>query len=67
MGYYIEMIPVNSSFIRAVGHDGHTLYVEFHTGRIYDHHGVPEAVFHGLMNAASLGAFYNHHSRGRYK
>ena len=32
MAYYIEMIPLNSSFIRAAGHDGNTLYVEFHTG-----------------------------------
>jgi hypothetical protein len=61
------MIPVDSKAIRAVGYDGYTLTVEFHTGRIYDHHGVPGAVFHGLMNAASLGAFYNCLIRGRYQ
>jgi len=61
------MIPVDSKAIRAVGYDGYTLTVEFHSGRIYNHHGVPEAVFHGLMNAAFLGAFYNHHIRGRYQ
>jgi hypothetical protein len=30
---------VNSSAIRAVGYDGHTLTVEFHSGRIYNVHG----------------------------
>jgi hypothetical protein len=38
-----ELILVNSSAIRAVGYDGHTFTVEFHTGRTYDHPGVPAA------------------------
>jgi hypothetical protein len=57
---------VNSSAIRAVGYDGHTLTVEFHTGRIYDHPGVPYSVYAGLMRASSMGAYYNRHIRGRY-
>ena len=64
---YTTMIPVDSSAIRAVGYDGYTLTVEFHSGRVYDHPGVPESVFHGLMNATSMGAYYNHHIRGRYR
>jgi hypothetical protein len=39
------MISVRSSAIRAVGYDGYTLAVEFRSGRIYDHPGVPESVF----------------------
>jgi hypothetical protein len=61
------LIPVNSTAIHAVGYDGYTLTVEFHSGRIYDHPGVPEAVFYGLMNAPSLGEYYNQHIRGRYR
>jgi hypothetical protein len=61
------LVLVNSTAIRAVGYDGYTLIVEFHTGRFYDHPGVPAAVFHGLMNASSMGAYYNHHIRGRYR
>jgi hypothetical protein len=61
------MISVNSSAIRAVGYDGHTLTVEFHTGRIYDHPGVPFSVYQGLLRASSKGTFYNKNVRGRYR
>ncbi|HUB87499.1 MAG TPA: KTSC domain-containing protein [Verrucomicrobiae bacterium] len=65
---YATLIPVESSAIRAVGYDGHTLAVQFNTSdKIYDHPGVPEAVFYGLLNAASKGAYYNQHIRGRYR
>ena len=64
----MQLQPVNSSAIRAVSYDGHTLAVLFHTSdTVYDHPGVPEAVFHGLMNALSMGAYYNQHIRGKYK
>jgi len=62
----MTLIAVNSSAIRAVGYDGYTLTVEFHSGRIYDHPGVPYSVFAGLMQAGSKGWYYNHHIRGRY-
>ena len=62
----MTLIQVNSSAIRAVGYDGYTLTVEFHTGRIYDHPGVPYSVYAGLMRASSIGAYYNRHIRGRY-
>jgi hypothetical protein len=54
----MTLILVNSSAIRAVGYDGSTLRVEFQSGRIYDHHGVPYSVFEGLMRAASKGAYH---------
>ena len=60
------MILVNSSAIRAVGYDGYTLTVEFNSGRVYDHPGVPEAVYEAFMRASSKGAYYNQHIRGRY-
>jgi len=63
----MTMTLVNSSAIRAVGYDGHTLTVEFHTGRIYDHPNVPYSVYLEFMNAPSLGAYYNQHIRGRYR
>lgn len=64
---FLTMILVNSSAIRAVGYDGHTLTVEFHSGRVYDHPGVPYSVYAGLMQAASKGAYYNRFIRGRYR
>lgn len=62
------MIPVNSSFIRAVGYDGQTLFVQFWTSdTIYCHPAVPYSLFLGLMQAESKGSFYNRHIRGKYR
>lgn len=58
---------VDSSAIRAVAYDGHTLTVEFHSGRTYGHSGVPYSVYCEFMTASSLGAYYNRHIRGRYR
>ena len=64
---FLTMIPVNSSAIRAVGYDGYTLTVEFHSGRIYDHPGVPHSVYVEFMNAPFPGTYYNRYIRGRYR
>jgi hypothetical protein len=62
------MIPVNSSAIRAIDHDGRTLFVQFHTSdTIYCHLGAPYSVFVELMQAESKGRYYNQHIRGRYR
>ena len=63
----MTLILVNSSAIRAVGYDGSTLTVEFHNGRTYEHPHVPDAVFEGLMQAPSKGAYHNQIIRGRCK
>jgi hypothetical protein len=60
------MIPVNSSVIRAIGWAGGSLTVLFHSGRSYDHPGVPYSVYREFLNASSKGAYYNRHIRGRY-
>lgn len=60
------LIPVDSTAIRAVGYDGHTPTVEFHSGRIFDHPGAPYSVYMEFMNASSMGEYYNRHIRGRY-
>ena len=62
------MIPVNSSAIRAVDHDGHTLYVQFRTSdTIYSHPHVPYSVFLALLHAESIGSYYSRHIRGKYR
>ena len=66
MSYYVEMIRVSSSVIRAVGYDGSTLTVEFRSGCTYDHPHVPYSVYAGLMSASSKGRYYNRNIRGRY-
>lgn len=63
----MSLISVSSSSIRAVGYDGSTLVVVFHNSGRYDHPGVPQWVYRGLMNASSKGAYYNEYIRGRYR
>lgn len=64
----MTLLLVNSSSIRAVGYDGHTLSVQFHNSEtVYDHPGVPYSVYLEFMNASSMGAYYNQHIRGKYK
>lgn len=62
----MSLISVDSSAIRAVGYDGHTLVVVFHNSGRYDHPGVPAHVYEGLMGASSMGRYYNENIRGRY-
>jgi len=61
-----NLIPVNSSAIRAIGYDGGILTVAFHTGRVYNHPNVPYSVFTAFLCASSKGTYYNHNIRGRY-
>lgn len=64
----MSMISVSSSAIRAVGYDGGTLAVQFHTSdTIYTHPGVPYDVYVQFMHAESMGAFYNRYIRGKYQ
>jgi len=64
----MALIPVSSSAIRAVGYDGYTLAVLFRTSdTVYTHPGVPPWIFAALMDASSMGAYYNRHIRGKYK
>jgi len=64
----MSLILINSSSIRAVGYDGGTLAVQFHTSdTIYDHPGVPPSVCIGLMQTASMGRYYVRHITGRHR
>jgi hypothetical protein len=67
-GMLATLTPVNSSAIAAVGFDGRTLYVQFHTSdTVYGHHGCPYTLFEEFINASSMGAFYNQHIRGKFQ
>jgi len=64
----MTLIAVHSSAIAAVGYDGYTLSVLFHTSdKIYEHHGCPESLYEEFMNAPSMGTFYNQHIRGKFQ
>ncbi len=57
----MEMIPVSSSNIAAVGYDESQsiLVIEFLNGRAYEYYGVPQYVFDELLNAGSKGSYAN--------
>jgi hypothetical protein len=61
--------PVNSSNLAAVGYDAEsqTLTVEFRKSGTYEFYDVPESVYQELMSAGSLGEFFSHSIRGRYR
>lgn len=62
------MMLVHSRAIRAIGYDGYTLAIQFHTSdTLYHYPGVPQAVYDGLMRAPSMGAYYRAFIHGRYR
>lgn len=54
----MNMTPVSSSNLSAVGYENGTLYVSFHSGGLYSYSGVPESVYRGLMSAGSKGSYF---------
>ena len=60
----MEMIPVSSEAVSAIGYDGGTLYLQWKsTGKVSEHPGVPVATYNGLMQAESKGKFIAQHIR----
>jgi len=64
----LEMVPVRSSALEAVGYDPATsqLRIQFTSGRVYDFFQVPEQVYAELMHAPSKGSYFNYHIRNTY-
>lgn len=66
----MNLIPVRSSAIAAVGYDASTqrLHIRFTThSTTYTFCGVPQHVYEGLMNAGSKGVYYDQVIRDRYQ
>lgn len=59
----MEMVPVVSSNVAAVGYDEDRgiLQVRFHNGTLYEYSGVPATVYRALLDAPSKGSFINDH------
>lgn len=60
--------PVSSSNLASVGYDSgsETLEVEFKNGSIYQYYNVPQVMFESLMQAPSVGSFFNANIRNNY-
>ena len=65
----MEMIPVVSSLLKAVGYDpeAQELSVEFKKGDTYVYRGVTQAVFHAMMEAQSIGHFFLRNIKSNYE
>lgn len=61
----MELKPVESSNIAAVGYDGstQTLIIRFHNGAEYSYNPVTEEAKNNLLAAESIGAYFNKHIR----
>ncbi len=64
----MEREPVSSSNLASVGYnpDNETLEVEFRNGTIYEYYNVPQFMHERLMQAASVGTFFNAELKNNY-
>ena len=60
-------VPVESSNIVSVGHEGTTLEVEFKGGAIYQYANVPLAIYRDLLLAESVGKFFHRFIKAEYE
>lgn len=65
----MEMIPVRSTAISAVGYDAASrrMSIRFRNGGTYTFCNVPENIFNGLLDARSIGRYYDDNIRDRYQ
>ena len=56
---------VSSSLVASVGYDAdeELLEVELQDAKVYQYREVPEATYQGLLNADSIGQYFNHYIR----
>ena len=57
----INLIPVSSSNLKAVGYDPstNTLQVVFLNGGLYEYYNVPSSIHSALMVASSKGTYFD--------
>lgn len=65
----IEMFPVKSSHIAAVGYsdEDKSLYVEFHSGQTYRYKGAKADHLEAMLKAESAGKFFHSQIRPNFE
>lgn len=58
------MTPVDSSQIKAMGHRGEIMTVEFHSGATWEYIPVTHEEYQNLLHAPSVGRAFNLFKRG---
>lgn len=62
----MRMTLVSSSNVSSIGYENKTLEVHFHSGGIYQYHGVPEAIYRAFLMASSKGQFVHQNLKDKY-
>jgi hypothetical protein len=62
----MNMTPVQSDAVEALGHDGHDLHVTYKGGKTYVHPGVSTEKYNQLLLSPSKGQFLNVHIRKQH-
>jgi len=64
----MEMLPLESSMIRAVGYDifRQILQIQFQSAEVFAYMDVPEKIYEELMEAPSAGRYFQDCIRDRY-
>lgn len=65
----VEMKPVESSQVKAVGYDpaASELFIEFTRGAVYVYRGVPRDVYDRFLAAESKGRFFSQEIKGKFE
>jgi hypothetical protein len=65
----VELQPVESSNIAAVGYDedAEVLYIEFKSGTTYTYEDVPYYIYEELLGAESIGSYFHKNIRTTYE
>ncbi len=62
-----EMLPVKSSNIREMGHDGEHAYVQFHNGGLWRYRDVPKPIYDEWLGSGSVGRYLHEFIRKNHK
>lgn len=62
----MQLIPVRSTVISAIGYDNGQMQVNFRNKEIIVYQGIPSQLFTNFLNAKSKGKFYGMFIRGKY-
>lgn len=61
----MDMVPVVSSNVSAIGYEAGFIEVRFHSGAVYRYPNCTVELFEQFLNAPSKGAFLHRYLKGR--
>lgn len=62
----MDRIPVESSCLLSVGHAVNILEAEFPSGKVFQYLGVTPLTYDELVNAPSIGNYFNERIKDQY-